>query len=181
MTDGPPCRIVLVGMMGSGKTSVGGALSRRTGWPFHDNDRLVHDATGRSAREIATDGEPALRSAESAALRLALARPEPAIVAVAAGAILDPVDRRELAAKGLVVWLRADPAILAERARSGVHRPWLDEDPEGWMRIAAAAREPLYRDVATQIVDTAVNDPERAADEVLAALAGGPCGAWLDP
>ena len=83
MTDVPgaprPIRVLLLGMMGSGKSSVGRALSDLTGWPFVDNDALVERATGLTARELLRDrGEDALREAESEALRAGLRIPVPA-------------------------------------------------------------------------------------------------------
>ena len=128
-------RIVLVGMMGSGKSSVGRALAARTGWPFHDNDALLEGGTGRTARELAERGEAVLRDAESAALRAALEAPGPAIAAVAAGVVMNPGNRALLAAAPNVVWLRATPATLRERLRStdDDHRPWLDADPDAWL------------------------------------------------
>lgn len=160
-----------MGMMGSGKSSVGRALSRRTGWPFVDNDELVRRATGRSARQIlADDGEQALRAAESAALDAGMAWPAPAIVAVAAGVILDPADRARLVAADPVVWLTAPVDVLAGRAAGALHRPWLEEDPLAWFVGVMAEREPLYRAAADMVVDTRDGGPEAAADQILAQL-----------
>src|SRR5438094_689707 len=74
-------RLILVGMMGSGKTTIGRLVGRAIGWPFFDNDELLAEATGRTARELADDGEEVLRAAESAALDEGLRRPEPRVVA----------------------------------------------------------------------------------------------------
>jgi shikimate kinase len=165
-------RIVLVGMMGSGKSSVGRALAKRTGWPFHDNDALLEEATGRTARELAAAGEATLRGAESAALRAALAVPQPAIVAVAAGVVLDPADRAVLAAASDVVWLRARPATLHARLASAEddHRPWLDRDPAGWLRETDALRAPLFASVADLVLDVDVASSDEIAGRILAAL-----------
>ena len=122
-----PCRVVLIGMMGSGKTSVGRLLSRRTGWPYADNDELLTQLVGKTPRELlAEDGEEMLRESESAALRLGLQSPEPSIVGAAGGTILDPGNRRALKAAGLVVWLRASTAVIEQRATGGAHRAWLE-------------------------------------------------------
>lgn len=162
-------RIVLVGMMGSGKSSVGRALAARTSWPFHDNDALLEGATGHTARELASRGEDVLRDAESAALRAGLGRPEPAIVASAAGVVLDADDRRRLAAEASVTWLRARPETLRERLGStdDDHRPWLDGDPDAWLRQADAERAPLFAAVADLIVDVDELRPDEVAERIL--------------
>lgn len=178
MTDAPaalrPTRVLLLGMMGSGKSSVGRALAARTGWPFVDNDVLVQRATGLSASELLRNrGEAALREAESAALRAGLAIPAPAIVATAAGTIMRPEDRDLMHDGGLVVWLHAPAPVLAARAVGASHRPWLDDDPVAWFAETIAEREPLYRSVADIVVDTGAANPDAAADEVVAVLSAG--------
>lgn len=158
-------------MMGSGKSSVGRALSRRTGWPFLDNDRLVERATGLTARQLLEErGATAMREAESAALRTAVETRPPVIVATAAGTILDAGDRAVLAGSGLVVWLRASARALAARAVGAAHRPWLDDDPLGWFERTLAERDPLYAAVADLEIDTAATSAREAADEILARL-----------
>jgi shikimate kinase len=150
-------------MMGSGKSSVGRALAQRTGWPFADNDELVERATGLSARELAAAGEPSLRAAESAALREGLRIAPPAIVATAAGTVLDQENRRMIEHGGFVAWLRAPVDVLAERAAGSAHRPWLDDDPVGWLEATLAEREPYYAGLADLEIDTAATPPEEAA------------------
>ncbi|HET6379899.1 MAG TPA: shikimate kinase [candidate division Zixibacteria bacterium] len=179
MSPDHPCRIVLVGMMGSGKTTVGRSLSRRTGWRYHDNDELLAAATHHTAAEVAAAGEAALRRAEAAALDVALAVPEPAIVAAAAGTILDDESRRRMRDGGLVVWLHADPEHLAARAAGATHRPWLDEDAREWFARAAAEREPLYREVADLEVTTVGVTPDQVAEEIAGWLASTMCARWL--
>lgn len=165
-----PRHVLLVGMMGSGKSSVGRALADRTGWTFLDNDELVERATGRTARELAEDGEAAVRAAESAALRAGLAFEEPAIIGVAGGALLDSDDRGRIGEGGFVVWLHATPEVLAARAVGAEHRPWLDDDPVGWFRRTIGERAELYAQVSDLDIDTGVTTPEEAADAILAAL-----------
>ena len=164
-------RVILVGMMGSGKTSVGRALAARTGWPYVDNDALVKRAAGRTAKELlAAGGEAALRSAEADALAAALEIPPPVVVAVAAGTILADELRRSLAGGGFVVWLRAPADVLAGRAVGGTHRPWLDGDPLGWFVSTSELRDPLYASVADLEVDTSTVDADETADRILDAL-----------
>ena len=103
-----PARLLLVGMMGSGKTTVGHLAAARLGWPHLDSDAEVEQATGQSVPEIfVNQGEPAFRAAETAALVRALGV-EPVVVSVAGGAVLDPQNRQLIRESGTVVWLRAD-------------------------------------------------------------------------
>lgn len=168
-------RILLIGMMGSGKSSVGRALAERTGWPFLDNDALVERATGQTACQLlATDGEARLREAESAALAEGLAVEPPAIIGVAGGVLLAARDRRRIGDGGFVAWLRASPEILAGRAAGAEHRPWLDGDAIGWFRQTIAARGPLYASVSDIEIDTGTTTPAQAADAIVTGLASVP-------
>lgn len=170
VTAGKRCLVVLMGMMGSGKSTVGRALARQSGWPYHDNDALLQRELGQTARELlAAEGEAALRAAEADALRLGLRQTAPAIVGAPAGTITDP-DSRALLSGALVVWLRARPETLAERAAGADHRPWLDRDAVGWMADALAQRGPLYEAAADLAVDTDDADPAEVAAQI---------GLWL--
>ncbi len=178
MTDDAPmprtARVVLLGMMGSGKSSVGRALAQRTGWQFVDNDELVERATGRTARELLhADGEAVLRDAESQALRTGLSLEPPIIVATAAGTVLDDDDRALIDRGGFVVWLRAPAELLAARAAGAAHRPWLQDDPVGWFTRTLAERDPLYAQVADLTIDTTVSQPSDSAERIVAALSAG--------
>lgn len=174
--------LLLVGMMGSGKTTVGRMLADRLGRPFFDSDDEVEQATGHSVAEIfATDGEAAFRIEERRALEAAVASPAPAVVAVAGGAVLDPHNRAVIEGAGTVVWLRADPATLARRVGDGAGRPLLGDDPPAALRRLAAERTPLYAQVADVVVD--VDGPGHrdvgaaaVADAVLAAIGDGRTG-----
>ena len=175
MTDSTPCRLILVGMMGSGKTTLGRALSRRTGWPYHDNDVLLQAATGQTARQLAAAGAAALRSAEADALRYALRLPVPAIVTCAAGVVTDAALRREMVESGRVVWLHAPAEVLAERSAGSRHRPWLDSDAADWLAETARRREPLYRDIASLELRTDGVTPNELAERIAAWLSKGGC------
>lgn len=155
--------VVLVGLMGVGKSTVGRVLGERLDRRVVDTDAVIEAATGRTVREIfATDGEPAFRELETAALLDALADPEPLVIAAAGGVVLSEVNRAALRdGRSKVVWLVADTSLLAERVRAGEHRPALDADPAGTLRRMHQLREPLYREVADLVVtvDTrSVND-----------------------
>ncbi len=155
--------LVLVGMMGSGKTTVGRALAGRLQRPFLDSDALIETAEGRTVRDIfETDGEEAFRAIESKVLREALASEQIAVIAAAGGVVLRDENRAALRAAGArVVWLRADPATLVDRVRGGPHRPLLDGDPEGTLQRMYEHRADLYRQVADAIVtvdNRSVND-----------------------
>ncbi len=159
----PDQHLVLVGLMGAGKSTVARVLGERLGRRVVDSDAVIEARTGRTVREIfETDGEPAFRTLETAALLDALDDPEPLVIAAAGGVVLREENRRALARPGVrVVWLAADPSVLVERVRSGGHRPALDQDPAGTLRRMHETREPLYREVADLIVSVdgrTVND-----------------------
>lgn len=165
-------RVLLIGMMATGKTTVGREIAARTGWPYVDNDELVVQMEGVSAPELlARDGEPALRRAESQVLATLLERPPPLVAGVPGGVVLDPADRLRLAeCDAHVVWLRAEIATLVQRVGGGEGRSWLDDDPEAALIRLAAVREPYYAEVADQVVDVDGVPADRVADLVLGAL-----------
>ncbi len=146
--------IVLVGMMGSGKTTVGRVLAARLKRDLLDTDALIEQREGRSVRDIfASDGEAVFRSIETQVLTDSLARPESAVIATGGGVVLCPENCASLRTSGArVVWLRAEPAVLVERVKGGVHRPLLDADPELTLRQMHEQREALYREVADLII-----------------------------
>jgi shikimate kinase len=166
MTD----RILLVGMMGSGKTTVGRALSDLLGWRYVDNDQLLEQAVGRSTRDVQEhDGEHALRRAESEALTAALGEGGPLIASVAAGVVTDPLDRARLLSGGFVVWLRATIQTLVARVE-GTDRPWLGDDPAAALSELYAGRAYLYSLVADLIVDVDTLPADVVALRIAAAL-----------
>jgi len=165
-------RVVLVGMMGAGKTTVGRELAARLGWPFLDSDAMVEASTGSTVAELfATGGEDAFRAVESRVLAEALSSDGPAVVSAAGGAVLAPGNRALLASARAVVWLRAGPATLAARVGSGEGRPLLQDDPPAALAELDAVRRPLYGEVADVIVDVDDLDPSMVVDRILAATA----------
>ena len=164
----PGRKIVLIGMMGVGKSSAGRRLAERLGLSFVDLDRRIERSSGRTIREIfETDGEQEFRNLEEEALRVVLGDPEPMLIAAGGGIVVRPANRRLLEGADDVVWLRADPAILARRVRAGRdHRPLVDGDSVERLRVLAADRDESYRAVATATVDAG----ERSLDEVVAAV-----------
>ena len=169
-SDAPAGHLVLVGLMGSGKTTVGRLLAERLHRPFFDSDEMVEARTGRTVREIfETDGEAAYRPLETEALLEALAASEPAVIAAAGGVVVSPVNRAALKDRaGEVVWLRASPLLLVDRALRQDHRPLLEHDPMGTLAHMAADRTPLYTEVADRIVDIDGLSPTEVADRIVA-------------
>ena len=167
--------MLLLGLMGAGKTAVGRELAAALGWPHADNDDLVAEATGASKEALlARDGVTALRAAESSALHLAATRPGPLVAGVAAGVVLDRADVAVLAGADLVVWLRASHEVLAARIDADpADRPWLTGGTLAAVRRLARAREPRFAEVADLVVDVDRRSPREVAHVIVAALGGG--------
>ena len=175
MTLDGACRVLLIGMMGSGKSTIGRLLSTATGWPYVDNDELVRRSQGTTARLILAErGEAQMRAAESDALARGLEEPPPSVIGVAAGTILQPENRELLRAGGIVVWLRADAAAIESRAMGADHRPWLDSGGPSWVRETVSERHPLYGSIADVVIDTGTKDAEDCAAALLEWLATAP-------
>jgi shikimate kinase len=159
--------IVLIGMMGAGKTTVGSRLARAVDRPFVDSDIQVERRTARTVREIfETDGEAAYRAIEAEALAEALVSEEPAVIAAAGGTILDPNNRRRMRECGVVVFLEAEPKDLVGRVGGQDHRPLLRDDPAGVLAQMDRDRRALYEETADHVVDVSTHGP----DEVVAQI-----------
>lgn len=146
--------LVLVGMTGAGKSTVGRIVAERLGRRFVDLDAAIEARAGRTVRDIfAVDGESAFRDLEASTLADVLDAAEPVVVATGGGAVLRPENRAILSSPDRrVVWLMADPDVVLERVRAGMHRPLLDDDPRAALDRMWAERASLYQEVADAIV-----------------------------
>ena len=146
--------VILTGFMATGKTEVGRKLAALLGAPFVDTDALVESATGRTVADIfAREGEPHFRALEREAVERACAI-DGAVVATGGGTLLDPENRRRLAAAGPVVCLTAAPDEVLRRVGGGADRPLLaGPDRLARIRELIAARAQAY-DSAAHTIDT---------------------------
>lgn len=164
--------VVVVGLMGSGKTSVAVRLAEELGMPLRDSDTDLERWYGHSAGEqYAHHGVQVLHAREAGQLHDALAQTPPPVVAAAASVVDDPACRAALAG-AFVVWLHASPAVLARRIGARDHRPYFEDDPHTMLSRQYAQRAGRLREVADLTVDVADRDPDASADDVLAALRG---------
>lgn len=147
--------IVLVGLMGSGKTTVGKKLARLVGRHFVDADVELEARTGRSVADWFTDGEDAFRQAEADLVAALLAEPAPLVIGAGGGVVVRPETRARLSGPAVaVVYLHGEPAFLASRAQAKPHRPLLaDADPVEVFERLYAERDGWYRDVADAVIE----------------------------
>ena len=155
--------VVLIGMMGAGKTAVGTALSRLLAAPFVDSDEEIERAANMTVAEIFNrDGEAFFRAREREVLARLLSGP-PCILSTGGGAFLADANRKAIAEKGVAVWLRADLELLWNRVRHKSTRPLLKTpDPKGTLAALLTAREPVYAEA--QVVVEA--RPEYSVDDM---------------
>lgn len=146
----------LVGMPGSGKSTVGRQLARRLGLPFFDSDHLIEQRLGCSIREyFAREGEAAFRDVEEQVIAGLAGGGADAVVATGGGAVLREANRRHLREAGRVIYLRSSAEELYRRLRHDTQRPLLQvADPLGRLRALYAERDPLYREAAHFHIET---------------------------
>ena len=156
--------IVLVGMMGAGKSSIGRRLAARLGVPFIDADTEIENAAGMSIPEIFTKhGEPYFRAGEARVIARILDH-GPQVVATGGGAVMDPHTRSLIRQKGYSVWLKADVEVLLKRTKRRGDRPLVDKIKE-----LLPQREPFYAE--SDIVVQSRDEPhDTIVDEIIAAL-----------
>ena len=145
--------VVMVGMMGAGKTAVGAAVARALDVPFRDSDAEIQQAANATIAEIfARDGEAFFREREAQVIERLLAE-APAILSTGGGAFLSERNRKAIAARGVALWIRAEQELLWNRVRHKTTRPLLrTSDPRATLVALMEAREPSYAE-ADLVVD----------------------------
>jgi len=147
--------IGLIGLPGSGKSTVGRQLARRLQLPIFDTDHAIEQQLGCSIREyFEREGEDRFRDVEESVIDQ-LTRNEKCVISTGGGAILRPLNRRHLRERGQVVYLNSSPDELFRRLRHDVNRPLLQvADPLNRLRDLHAIRDPLYRETAHFVLET---------------------------
>jgi shikimate kinase len=162
-----PRNIFLIGPMGSGKTAVGRHLARLFHFTFHDSDADIESKTGVDIAFIfEKEGEAGFRVREKESIER-LTRMESIVLATGGGAVIEPDNRRVLAARGVVVYLQTSIDQQLERTRHGRHRPLLNgTDPEEKLRELMERRAALYAEIANLTVSTDGRRVQLVADEI---------------
>lgn len=149
--------ISLVGMPGSGKSTVGRHVARHLGLPFVDTDQLIEQRIGCSIREyFELHGEPAFRDVEAQVIEDATSSGVPRVIATGGGAVLREANRDALREHTTVMYLRTTPEDLARRLRHDTHRPLLQGSGDALKRLRQLfqERDPLYRRAAHYVIET---------------------------
>lgn len=162
--------IVLVGMMGAGKTSVGKRLAEALGLPFHDADEEIERAAGRTIAEIFDQrGEEEFREGERRVIARLLDQP-PHVLATGGGAFVHPQTRDLVTQKAISVWLKASPEVLARRVSRKGNRPLLrGKDAHAVLRELLEKRESAYGQ-ADLVVESGEGPHQVTVDAILTAL-----------
>jgi shikimate kinase len=165
-----PKSLVLIGMMGAGKTSVGRQLAHKLGLPFVDADHEIETAAQATITEIfERDGEAVFRNGERRVIARLLEGPL-CVLATGGGAFMNDETRAKIRERALSVWLRADLDLLTRRVGRRRDRPLLHNgDPRAILAELLAVREPVYGE-ADVVIDSGDQTPDQVADSVIAAV-----------
>jgi shikimate kinase len=148
--------VILIGLPGAGKTTVGRHLARKFKLPFADSDQIIEDRLGCSIRDFfAREGENAFRDLEQEVIDELTLNSTAQVLSTGGGVVLRPANRQHLRERGRVVYLRSQPEELFRRLRHDTSRPLLQvDDPKEKLRELFEARDPLYRETAHFVMDT---------------------------
>ena len=171
----PGDNLIIVGMMGAGKTTIGRLLARRLKRLFYDSDQEIERRCGvRIPVIFDIEGEIGFRVRETQVIAELCAIDE-TVLATGGGAVLAEENRRRLAAHGIVIYLHARPGHLWQRVRHDRNRPLLaTPDPQKKFEDLYAVRDPLYREVADIVLDTGKQSVQTLTKDLLARL-DAPC------
>jgi shikimate kinase len=169
----PESRLILVGMMGAGKTTVGRLLAKRLKRSFYDSDEEIERRCGvRIPVIFDIEGEAGFRAREKQVIA-ELCELENAVLSTGGGVVLAEENRRTIAACGIVVYLHARPPHLWQRVRHDRNRPLLaTADPQQKLEALYAERDSLYREIADLVIDTGKQSVQTLAKDLLARLDG---------
>jgi shikimate kinase len=170
----PRRTIVLVGLMGAGKTKIGRRLALRLGLPFFDSDQEIEAAAGETIEEIfANRGERVFRDGERRVIARLLESPAH-VLATGGGAFMDPLTRSVINQRGVSLWLRADLDVLVQRVSRRSNRPLLKAgDPRAILAELIERRHPIYAE-AQLTIDSGEGSPEATVNRAIMALSACP-------
>jgi shikimate kinase len=158
--------IVLVGVPGAGKSTVGELLAKKLNLNFVDTDLVIEQQAGKSISDIfVQDGEPVFRSLEKQVVAEAISNDD-CVISVGGGALMD-ADTRELVKKQACVWLQAGLSQAVDRVGMNKNRPLLLGNVRGQLADLMTAREPLYIECAKHVVDTNNMTPEQVVEKII--------------
>lgn len=164
--------LVLIGLMGAGKTSVGHRLAKQIGWKFVDSDEEIEAAAGCSISDMfAVYGEAIFRDLEQRVIARLLKEPE-IVLATGGGAWMQPDVRKMILAQATSIWLRADIEVLVERVSRRNHRPLLETgDKRSILEKLIEVRYPVYA-LADRVIDSSNGSHEKVVEHIIALLEG---------
>lgn len=160
--------LALVGLPGSGKSTIGRQVARQGGWLFVDADQAIEERLGCRIKDyFAQQGEAAFREVETQVLHTLLQAPRPTVIATGGGAVLRPENRTALREGSTVFYLQAAPEDIARRLRGDTVRPLMQGvDALQRLQELLALRGPLYREVAHYVLDTQRHNPTQVARKI---------------